>query len=47
MYGNLRALAGVMSPSLTVYGVTGLSVGGISITPMVPATHARATVYAI
>ncbi|KJA24205.1 GMC oxidoreductase [Hypholoma sublateritium FD-334 SS-4] len=42
-----RALAGVVSPSLTVYGVTGLSVGDISIIPMIPATHTCATVYAI
>ena len=42
-----RALAGVVSPSLTVYGVTGLSVGDISIIPMIPATHTCATVYTI
>ena len=42
-----RSLAGVVSPSLTVYGVTGLSVGDISIVPMIPATHTCSTVYAI
>ncbi|KAL0065383.1 hypothetical protein AAF712_007589 [Marasmius tenuissimus] len=32
---------------LLVYGVTGLSVGDISIIPLIPATHTCATVYAI
>lgn len=40
-------LAGVVSSDLTVYGVTGLSIGDISIIPMIPATHTCATVYAI
>ncbi|CAA7265020.1 unnamed protein product [Cyclocybe aegerita] len=39
--------AGVVSPELTVYGVTGLSIGDISIMPLDPATHTCATVYAI
>ncbi|KAF3905244.1 hypothetical protein ABW21_db0203904 [Orbilia brochopaga] len=39
--------AGVVSPELLVYGVTGLSVGDISIIPLIPATHTCATVYAI
>ncbi|KAH9482008.1 Dehydrogenase xptC [Psilocybe cubensis] len=42
-----RDQAGVVSPSLTVYGVTGLSVGDVSIIPIIPATHTCATVYAI
>ncbi|RFU33699.1 hypothetical protein B7463_g2617, partial [Scytalidium lignicola] len=40
-------LAGVVSSDLTVYGVTGLSVGDISIIPIIPSTHPCATVYAI
>lgn len=40
-------LAGVVSPDLLVYGVTGLSIGDISIIPMIPGTHTCATVYAI
>ncbi|KAJ3507097.1 hypothetical protein NLJ89_g6494 [Agrocybe chaxingu] len=39
--------AGVVSADLTVYGVTGLSVGDISLIPIIPATHTCATVYAI
>ncbi|KAF9032619.1 hypothetical protein BJ165DRAFT_1568401 [Panaeolus papilionaceus] len=42
-----RDQAGVVSPELLVYGVTGLSVGDISIIPMIPGTHTCATVYAI
>ncbi|PPR03106.1 hypothetical protein CVT24_012411 [Panaeolus cyanescens] len=42
-----REQAGVVSPELLVYGVTGLSVGDISIIPMIPGTHTCATVYAI
>ncbi|PPQ83998.1 hypothetical protein CVT25_000544 [Psilocybe cyanescens] len=42
-----RDQAGVVSSNLTVYGVTGLSVGDISIIPIIPATHPCATVYAI
>jgi choline dehydrogenase-like flavoprotein len=42
-----RKLGGVVSPELLVYGVTGLSVGDVSIIPMIPATHTCATVYAI
>jgi hypothetical protein len=34
-----RHLAGVVSPELLVYGVTGLSIGDISLIPMIPATH--------
>ncbi|KAF3942404.1 hypothetical protein ABW19_dt0200843 [Dactylella cylindrospora] len=40
-------LGGVVSPELLVYGVTGLSVGDISMIPLIPATHTCATVYAI
>ncbi|KAJ7342435.1 GMC oxidoreductase-domain-containing protein [Mycena albidolilacea] len=40
-------LGGVVSPELLVYGVTGLSVGDISVIPLIPATHTCATVYAI
>lgn len=42
-----QGLGGVVSPELLVYGVTGLSVGDISVIPMIPATHTCATVYAI
>ena len=42
-----RDQAGVVSSNLTVYGVTGLSVGDISIIPIIPSTHPCATVYAI
>ncbi|KAF8868898.1 hypothetical protein CPB85DRAFT_1447580 [Mucidula mucida] len=42
-----RDLGGVVSPELLVYGVSGLSVGDISLIPMIPATHTCATVYAI
>ena len=42
-----QELGGVESPDLLVYGVTGLSVGDISIMPMIPGTHPCATVYAI
>jgi len=42
-----RDLGGVLSSTLTVYGVTGLSVGDISLIPLIPATHTCATVYAI
>lgn len=42
-----RHLAGVVSPELLVYGVTGLSVGDISLIPMIPSTHTCATVYAV
>ncbi|KAJ3505003.1 hypothetical protein NLJ89_g7642 [Agrocybe chaxingu] len=42
-----RELAGVVTPQLTVYSVTGLSIGDISIMPLDPATHTCATVYAI
>ncbi|KAJ7263938.1 GMC oxidoreductase-domain-containing protein [Mycena rebaudengoi] len=38
---------GVVSPQLLVYGVTGLSIGDISVIPLIPATHTCATVYAI
>ncbi|EPS44926.1 hypothetical protein H072_1071 [Dactylellina haptotyla CBS 200.50] len=38
---------GVVSSDLLVYGVTGLSIGDISIIPLIPATHTCATVYAI
>ncbi|KAF7335360.1 GMC oxidoreductase [Mycena sanguinolenta] len=40
-------LGGVVSPDLLVHGVTGLSVGDISVIPLIPATHTCATVYAI
>ncbi|KAF9522943.1 GMC oxidoreductase-domain-containing protein [Crepidotus variabilis] len=42
-----RKIGGVVSPDLTVYGVKGLSVGDISIIPMIPGTHTCSTVYAI
>ncbi|KAH8803083.1 hypothetical protein F5884DRAFT_683119 [Xylogone sp. PMI_703] len=42
-----QELAGVVSSNLTVYGVTGLSVGDISIFPMILATHPCASVYAV
>ncbi|CAA7269323.1 unnamed protein product [Cyclocybe aegerita] len=42
-----RELSGVVSPELTVYGVTGLSVADLSMVPIIPATHTCATVYAI
>jgi len=42
-----RDLGGVVSPDLLVYGVSGLSIGDISIIPMIPGTHTCATVYAI
>ncbi|KAF9020547.1 alcohol oxidase [Hymenopellis radicata] len=42
-----QGLGGVVSPELLVYGVAGLSVGDISVIPMIPATHTCATVYAI
>ncbi|CAA7266375.1 unnamed protein product [Cyclocybe aegerita] len=42
-----RELSGVVAPDLTVYGVTGLSIGDLSIVPIIPATHTCATVYAI
>lgn len=42
-----RHLAGVVSPELLVYGVTGLSIGDISIIPMIPSTHTCATMYAV
>ncbi|KAJ7034605.1 hypothetical protein C8F04DRAFT_956198 [Mycena alexandri] len=40
-------LGGVVSPDLLVYGVTRLSVGDISVIPLIPATHTCSTVYAI
>lgn len=39
-------LGGVVDDQLLVYGVTGLSVGDVSIIPMIPGTHTCATVYA-
>ncbi|KAF3908686.1 hypothetical protein AA313_de0208089 [Arthrobotrys entomopaga] len=42
-----QSQGGVVSSDLLVYGVTGLSVGDISIIPLIPATHTCATVYAI
>lgn len=42
-----RSLGGVVAPDLTVYGVKRLSVGDISIIPMIPASHTCSTVYAI
>ncbi|KFY14043.1 hypothetical protein V492_02884 [Pseudogymnoascus sp. VKM F-4246] len=42
-----RHLAGVVSPELLVYGVTGLSIGDISLIPMIPSTHTCATMYAV
>jgi len=42
-----KELGGVLSPELLVHGVTGLSVGDISLIPLIPATHTCATVYAI
>lgn len=42
-----RNLGGVVSSDLLVYGVTKLSVGDISIIPLIPGTHTCATVYAI
>ncbi|KAJ7737734.1 hypothetical protein B0H16DRAFT_1664713 [Mycena metata] len=38
-----QKLGGVVSPELLVYGVTGLSVGDISLIPLIPATHTCAT----
>ena len=38
---------GVLTPELLVHGVTGLSVGDISLIPLIPGTHTCATVYAI
>jgi choline dehydrogenase-like flavoprotein len=40
-------LGGVVSPELLVHGVTGLSVGDISMMPLIPATHTCSSVYAI
>jgi hypothetical protein len=42
-----RDIGGTVGPDLLVYGVTGLSVGDISLIPLIPATHTCATVYAI
>lgn len=42
-----QALGGVVGPDLRVYGVSGLSVGDISIIPLIPAAHTCATVYAV
>ncbi|KAF9034298.1 hypothetical protein BJ165DRAFT_1563425 [Panaeolus papilionaceus] len=42
-----REQGGVVSPELLVYDVDGLSVGDISIVPLIPGTHPCATVYAI
>jgi len=42
-----KDLGGVLSPELLVHGVSGLSVGDISLIPLIPATHTCATVYAI
>ncbi|KAJ3517834.1 hypothetical protein NLJ89_g251 [Agrocybe chaxingu] len=42
-----RELSGVVAPDLTVYGVIGLSIGDLSVVPIIPATHTCATVYAI
>ncbi|KAF2843633.1 GMC oxidoreductase [Patellaria atrata CBS 101060] len=39
--------AGVVSPELLVYGVTGLSVADTAVIPLIPATHICATVYAV
>ncbi|KAF4632756.1 hypothetical protein G7Y89_g5373 [Cudoniella acicularis] len=42
-----KELGGVVCPELTVYGVSGLSVGDISVLPMVPGSHTCSTVYAV
>ncbi|PGH08327.1 hypothetical protein AJ79_06014 [Helicocarpus griseus UAMH5409] len=42
-----RELGGVVAPDLTVYGVTGLSVGDLSIVPLLISAHPCTTVYAI
>ena len=42
-----RELGGVVSPELTVYGVTGLSVGDSSIMPLIPGAHICSSVYAV
>lgn len=42
-----RDIGGVVASDLTVYGVTGLSVGDISMMPLIPATHTCSTVYAL
>ena len=42
-----RELGGVLDSELLVYGVDGLSIVDASATPMIPATHLSATVYAV
>lgn len=42
-----RKYGGVVAPDLLVYGVSGLSVGDVSIIPLVPGAHTCATVYAV
>ncbi|EJD41859.1 alcohol oxidase [Auricularia subglabra TFB-10046 SS5] len=42
-----RSLGGVVAPDLRVHGVAGLSVGDISIMPLIPGAHTCTTVYAI
>ena len=42
-----RALGGVVSPDLLVYGISGVSVADSSIMPLIPGAHICATVYAV
>jgi choline dehydrogenase-like flavoprotein len=42
-----RHLGGVVGTDLLVYGVTGLSITDLSISPMIPGAHTCSTVYAI
>lgn len=42
-----RSIGGVVGPDLLVYGVTGLSIGDISLIPLVPGAHPCASVYAV
>lgn len=42
-----RKFGGVVASDLRVYGVSGLSVGDVSMIPLIPGAHTCATVYAI